>query len=509
MGDDAEANAAPGPEAAPAIAETHLSVLIFIGDRAYKLKKPLDLGFVDFRTREARQAACHRETELNRRLAPDVYLGVADVVGPDGALADHLVVMRRMPASRRLSTLVADGDPSVPDQLHQLARQLVDFHRGAERSPVIDAAATADAVLANWHESFEQLRPFEGRVLDEARCRRVEALVDRYVEGRRSLFDQRIADGHVCDGHGDLQAADVYLLDDGPRVLDCIEFNDRYRHLDVANDVAFLAMDLDRLGAPDLGAAFLSWYRELAGERWPTSLVEHYVAYRAHVRCKVNCLRSAQTSGEEAEEAGAEAARLLNMAHRYLERARVRLVLVGGLPGTGKSTLARSLGHALGWTVLRSDEIRKELAGLAPTERAGASFGEGLYRPETSDQVYAAMLERAATRLAAGETVVLDASWTAERHRARAREVASTALADLDELRCTTPEDVAAARLRARAEAGTDASDATPEIAARLAEVADPWPASSAVDTSGTPDESCAAALAVLGIDLAVEDVVR
>ena len=491
------------------LTETHISVLVFLGDRAYKLKKPVDLGFLDFSTRERRLAACHREVELNRRLAPDVYLGVADVTDVDGSVADHLVVMRRMPPERRLATLVAEGESVVGDQLRGLARLLADFHARAERSPAIDEAATPAAVLANWEESFAQLEPFVGDLLDEDASRRVEHLVRRYLAGRAGLLERRVAEGHVCDGHGDLQAADVFCLDDGPRALDCIEFNDRFRHADVVADVAFLAMDLDRLGAPELGARFLEWYREFSGEWCPPSLVEHYVAYRAHIRAKVACLRAAQLGGPERDGAAAEATRLLHMALRYLDQARVRLVLVGGLPGTGKSTLAEGVATATGWTVLRSDEVRKELAGLDPTSRAGAEFGEGLYDAAHTERTYAELLDRARIALAAGESVVLDASWTDARRREAARALAEATVADLDEVRCVVDPAVATTRLAERAARGTDASDATPAVAEELAARADDWPEAVVVPTDGPVSETLTVALALLAAGSAVTDVVR
>jgi aminoglycoside phosphotransferase family enzyme/predicted kinase len=502
---DDEGTAAPIEPAA--VVETHISVIVFVGDRAYKLKKPVDLGFLDFSTVAARREACHRETDLNRRLAPDVYLGVADVIGPEGETVDHLVVMRRMPSDRRLTTLVVEGDPAVPDHLRALARLLADFHSGAERSPTIDLAARPDAVLANWQQSFDQMRPFVGSVLDADVTQRIEDLVGRYVTGREELFEARIAAGKVCDGHGDLQADDIYCLDDRPRVLDCLEFDDRYRHGDVLADVAFLAMDLDRLGAAELGSTFLRWYREFSADVAPRSLVEHYVAYRAHVRCKVNCLRADQATGAAREDAAREARRLLQMTRRYLERARVRLVLVGGLPGTGKSTLARHLGTELGWTVLRSDETRKERAGLAATERSGDGFGEGLYTTSASDEVYDDLLARARTALRAGETVVLDASWASARHRQLARQVARECVADLDELRCEAPVDVSEERLVDRLARGDDASDATPDVARRLAQRFDAWPEASAVETSGSEADSIGVAVGLLSVPATADDV--
>jgi uncharacterized protein len=453
------------------VVETHISVVVLIGDRVYKLKKPVSLGFLDFSSRELREQACRREVELNRRLAPDVYLGVADVIGEDGRVCDHLVVMRRMPPGRRLATLVREGDP-LDGPLSDIARRLTVFHAKAATADTIAAAGRSDAVQAIWEASFAELAPFAGSVLDLERCNRVEYLVRRYLAGRSALFDRRIRIGAVRDGHGDLQAEDIFCLDDGPRILDCIEFDDRLRHGDVAADVAFLAMDLERLGAPEAATYFLACYREFAGETYPDSLIHHYIASRAHVRCKVACLRHSQGDTESA----AAARTLLDLGLRHLEAARVRLVLVGGLPGTGKSTVAAGLADATGWSVLRSDEIRKDIAGIGHTTAAVAAPGEGLYRPELSEATYENMLERARTALELGETVVLDASWSAERHRERARQLADATDSDLVELRCVAPPATAEQRIRDRLAAGHGPSDATPAVLAAMTAAFDSWP---------------------------------
>jgi uncharacterized protein len=483
----------PAVEAA-AITETHISVLISIADRVYKLKKPVNFGFVDFSDRRRREQACHREVELNRRLAPDVYLGVADVLGVDGEPCDHLVVMRRMPSERRLAALVRDGAP-VDDVLAEVARRIAAFHAAAPTSHEIAAAGRRDAVQAIWEASFDLLGPFIGPVLDPDTCERVTALVRRYLAGRARLFDRRIALGAVRDGHGDLQAEDIFCLDDGPRILDCIEFDDQLRHGDVVADVAFLAMDLERLGAPGAAIRFLARYREFTGETYPQSLAHHYIASRAHVRCKVNCLRH----GQGDDDAAAAARLLLDLAARHLEAARVRLVLVGGLPGTGKSTLAAALADTTGWSLLRSDEIRKDVAGIPHTAAAIAAPGEGLYNPAMTDATYEAVLTRARTALQQGETVIVDASWSSARQRKAAFELAEDSASDLVELCCVAPASVTEERIRSRLATGGDPSDATPEVATAMAGRFDPWPSSFVLDTAGPHDASLVPALAAAG----------
>src|SRR5690606_19188507 len=265
-----------------------------------------------------------------------------------------------------------------------------------------------------WRDSFAQVRPFRGEVLDDELVGEIERLTEDFLSGRRPLFDDRIATERIVDGHGDLLAEDVFCLDDGPRVLDCIEFDDRLRWLDGLDDAAFLAMDLERLGAPHLAERFLNWYVEFAADPAPASLRHHYVAYRAFVRAKVACLRHAQ-SGDPS--AARDAATHTALTARHLRAGEVVLILVGGLPGTGKSTLAGRLADRLGAVLLRSDRLRKELSGIAPETPAAAPYGEGIYGAEWTERTYRELLARAERLLGHGESVVIDASWTRDAHR--------------------------------------------------------------------------------------------
>jgi hypothetical protein len=269
----------------------------------------------------------------------------------------------------------------------------------------------------------------------------------------------------------------VFALPDGPRILDCIEFDDDLRFVDVVDDVAFLAMDLERLGAPDLARTFLRSYATGAGVELPHTLLELSTAYRAQVR-KTACLRAAQhdVGSPEHQDAAASARLLLEICVRHLEAGRVRLVVVGGLPGTGKSTLAAALGAELDAAVLRSDVTRKARAGLAPDDHADAPYRSGLYASDTTDAVYRDLLDQARPLLRAGRSVVLDASFADERHRARSRSLAATTSSAITELRCVLPDESAAVRMQARRAGGHDASDATPEIAQAMASAFDPWP---------------------------------
>lgn len=486
-----------------AVVETHISVLTFVGDRVYKLKKPVHFDFLDFRRREQRREACHREVQVNRRLSPDVYLGVLDVVDGEGRLRDHLVEMVRLPPARRLATLVTEDDPCLPDGLDALARTVADFHADARRGPTLQVDAGHDAATTALERELAELRAVaagEDPVLDPTQLDAVAEAARRWLAGRAPLFADRAAEGHVVDGHGDLQAEDVFCLDDGPRVLDSIEFSDRLRHVDVVDDVAFLVMDLQRLGRPDLAEAFVAAYRRYSGEQAPDSLVAFFAARRALVRAKVTALRAHQLGPGAARTGAAEQARaFVDLAGRDLAAAEVRLVLVGGLPGTGKSTVAEALSATTGAVLLGSDLTRKERAGMSAVRPAPAAYREGLYDPGTTAATYDAMLDRARVALGRGATVVLDASWTDEARRRAARRVAEEVRARLVEVCCVCPTEVAAVRIRERRSAGPTASDADEAVAAAMAADADDWPEAVVLDTDAPIEEVLDRAVDLLG----------
>lgn len=488
-----------GRVAAPRLVETHLSLLLLTDDRVLKWKKPVAFDFIDLRSLDARRRNCEREVELNRRLAPDVYEGVAELHGPDGELWEPVVVMRRLPEERRLATLVRLDDPSVPAALHDVAEVVAAFHATAERSPQIAAHGRADAVAARWAANLRQLRG-AGVRLDPGAADdldAVERLVAAWLPGRSTLLDARADEGHVVDGHGDLQADDVFLLDTGPAIIDCLEFDDGLRAVDVADDAAFLAMDLEHLGRADLATAFVDHYDAACAARGldplPRHLVDVWAAYRAVVRAMVTCLRVAQSDPTSPEHAAGldDVAVLVALARRRLEAAEVRLVLVGGSPGTGKSKLARGLAAAHGWPVIRSDEVRREVL-----DAAGAP---GRYEAAQVDRVYDAVLDAARPLLARGETVVLDATWGSAARRAEARAAATGAGARTIEVRCVVDPETAAARVARRAAKGADVSEATPEVALRLAAAFDPWDEAVEVDTSGPAEETLAVADRAIG----------
>lgn len=475
------------PRAYAEVRETHTGVVFLFGDRAYKLKKPVAFGFCDFSTLALRAEACRREVDLNRRLAPDVYLGVGTMPTAESFVGEPVVLMRRMPADRRLSALVQSG-VDVEDEVRQVARLVASFH---ERTPfeevdehmaAVAAEGRRDALRDRWAANLAEVQRFAGDLLDAADLLAIGADAEQFVAGREPLLSQRVADGRIVDGHGDLLADDIFCLPDGPRILDCLEFDDRLRYVDRIDDVAFLAMDLERLGAPELTSRLLGWYREYSADSAPPALVHHYIAYRAFVRAKVACLRDDQGDPD----ARLQVKELIEITRRHLGAGAVHLVLVGGLPGTGKSTLAGRIADELGLVVLSSDRIRKELAGLNPVEPAPAAYRKGLYTAGHTRKVYAELLSRAELLLSRGESVVLDASWSSALWRTAATHLAERTHTRLTALRCQAPAAVAAERMAGR----HGPSDATEAVAHEMRADADPWPQAHRIDTSADSSEA-------------------
>jgi uncharacterized protein len=482
----AEPNAATGPSDPPQLRETHTGIVVLVGDRAYKAKKPVVTDFLDFSTVQARESACAREVELNRRLAPDSYLGISHLSDAEGGEPEPVVVMRRYPDRLRLASMVRRGEP-VERHLSSIAAALARFHVEAARSRHVDAGGRVPAITARWQENLTELHRHVGTVLASEQLAEVQRLAMRFIDGRAVLFANRISDRRIVDGHGDLIADDVFCLPDRPVLLDCLEFDDQLRYVDGLDDAAFLAMDLEFLGRAELGEFFLAEYRRLACDSAPVGLAHFYLAYRAVVRAKVDCIRAGQ--GDPSAVAGAR--RHLELALGHLRAGTVRLILVGGGPGTGKTTLARGLAERLTAQVISTDDVRRELLAAGELEGDPGSYNTGLYDPDQVAAVYAAVLRRAGLLLAGGQSVILDGTWRAPEHRAQARELASREHCPTVELACTLPLEEAAARIVARVDT---TSDATPGIASAIAGEEHAWEGAHYIDTSRPLGDSLAEA---------------
>lgn len=493
--------------------ETHAGVVLLLGEFAFKFKKPVRFEFLDFSTPEKRRSALERELELNRRIAPEVYLGVAELSTEEGRPPEPVLVMRRLPSYQSLESRAVRGE-DLRSCLTDLAAKLAEFHascRSSAEDSVVGNAAKPEALSRLWEENLSVWRRHSPNVLEEEVVEGCATCARDFLEGRHRLLQERIESGQVRDAHGDLLAADVFCTDSGPEVLDCIEFSDALRYCDVASEAAFLAMDLERLGRQDAARHFLIEY----AKRWqgglPPSLVDHYVAYRASVRAKVALLSFEQGKESKAE----EAQELATICERHARRAIPALVLIGGLPGTGKSTLAKrvassdELAQAMSgrprFEVVRSDVVRKELAGLLPQASSGAGMFQGIYTSEFTDRTYQAMVSYAEELLERGRSVVLDATWSQVAHRQLAREVARRTRSRVVELCLTAPEPVLAGRLRRRSETENDVSEADETVMREIARRFEPWPEALEIDATQGVDTTIRRLRRLLGLDMGGE----
>jgi uncharacterized protein len=477
--------------------ETHISWVFLAGDSVYKVKKPVDLGFLDFTTLDKRRFFCEEEVRLNQRMTHDVYLRVIELRGDDfriggsGPVREVAVHMRRLPHDRMLDGLVRGGQ-AEPALLEEIGRTIARFHAAAATGGEIDALGGLDTISANWRENFEQTAGFGADVLPDAWRREIAAWVDAFLEREAGRFTQRVREGRSRDCHGDLQAQHVCCTE-RVQIFDCIEFNHRFRYGDVASEIAFLFMDLTRLGRGDLAMRFVNAYLEESGDYGAVPLLDFYAAYRAFVRGKVLGFMV-----DTHPEAAPKAYERFALAHRYTQpRPAPRLLITSGIVGSGKSTVARALAAKLGVIVVRTDAVRKHLVGLAPTERGT----EEIYMPEMSRRTYDECFRRAAEILAAGWTVIVDGTFSTVAERDRARALAGRAHVPLTTIWCDAADAVLADRLRRRAADPAEVSDAGPELLighrrryespAREAETI-------RVDTTAGPDAAVDAALHAL-----------
>jgi aminoglycoside phosphotransferase family enzyme/predicted kinase len=455
----------PHPVAAVEVRQTHVSLVFLAGNRAYKVKKPVALGFLDFSTLQRRRHFCAEEVRLNRRLAPSVYRGVVPItqegdtvrVGGTGEVVEWAVEMERLPDAAQLAEYVARGEAN-DEVLARLGRRLAAFHAAAEAGPHIAAAGRFDVVAGNARENFTQSAAHVGVTLSHAVYRRLHDLTEQHLQRLRPLIEARAQRGVARDTHGDLRLDHVYLFPGRPPpddmvVIDCIEFNERYRFADPVADMAFLYTDLLFCGRADLAGAFADAYFEAAGDAEGQTLLPFYTAYRAAVRGKVDGMKAAE---DEVPAAQRQTARqhgrgrwLLALGQLEGPGRRPCLVPIGGLPGTGKSTLARGLAESACFDVIRSDAVRKELAGSREAP-APSAFGAGLYAPEWTERTYAECLRRAEELLFEGRRVVIDASFREDGHRRWFLEAARRWSVPAVCLLCHATPQIVGARLQGR-----------------------------------------------------------
>ena len=462
--------------------ETHISSVFLTEDTVYKVKKPVQLGFLDFTDLQARKHFCETEVELNRRLAPKVYRGVRPVVRdasgthhivtqdavPDGShIVDYAVEMQRLndadAADQRLSAGKLDADA-----LSRIAQRLATFHASARCDAETSRYGERALIEQNVIENFEQTRDSAPEFLSPEEIAAIETWQRQFLEREHARFEARIEAGRIRDGHGDLRLEHCYLgPGDEVQIIDCIEFNDRFRYGDVCADVAFLAMDLAWHERPDLSESFLASYARAADDYDLYTVVDFYESYRAYVRGKVSSMLAADPQAEQASRDHARATvrkyYLLAEACSREPLVKPRLFAVGGIIAAGKSTLANTLAALVHAPVIEADRTRKRLAGSDPqTPWHDAAFA-GHYGPEQTRAVYDELLRRAELILRSGRSVILDASFRRRAHRQAAQALCSRLGCELSFIECTAPEAVCRQRLRERAQ-GPSVSDGRADI---------------------------------------------
>lgn len=449
----------PHAASTPQLLQTHISWVILTGPFAYKVKKPVDLGFVDFATLARRRHFCEQELALNRRLSPELYLDVLPIARQDGRyrlgatehVVEYCIKMVQFDQADLLDCRLAT-DSFDPSWMDTLALSIADFHAQADAGPEIaaygDVQFVRDHILANLEVAEHHL----GTAISQPQLAHIRSFCIETLKQKSVHLATRQARGFIRACHGDLHLRNITLFNGKPCVFDCIEFNDEYRMIDTISDVAFLVMDCDARCRSDLGMRFLSRYLEHTADYASLELLPVYLTYRAGVRGKVACLLADELQQDAASEQMLEARRYFSLAERYTQPTAPSLVIVGGLSGSGKSHLALIGAGAMPAVVIRSDATRKRLAGSHPDKP--------LYGAEMSRLTYDAMFAAAEETLMAGFSAILDATFLRRRDRDRARDLARRLHTPCRVIWLDIPDDTLRERVAARSTQATDISDA-------------------------------------------------
>ena len=488
--------------------ETHVSHVFLAGRFAYKLKKPVKFPFLDASTLALRKRFCQLELSLNRRLAPAIYRRMVPIVetpgglrlGDAGRVVEWVVEMNRLPEERMLDRLVAKRRVSQAD-MRRIADQLIPFFRSAARGRSISHYGHPDQVAELVLGNLRECQLFVGTLLPESDRAALESAYRQYLALHRPLLARRVREGRIIDGHGDLRCENICLTAP-PNIFDCVEFQPAFRCGDMANDFSFLVMDLEFRGRQDLAKALTERYRRRLHDATFEAVLPFYQCHRSLVRGKVRgfgWLQHPRTA--EGRRIRELSRRHFRLALRYARQfAPPRLILVGGVIGTGKSTLARALSESLGAVWLRTDEIR--LRDFAAKRRPGQGFAGGLYAPHVSELVYQRMMRRAEALLAQGRSVVCDGTFSKASGREALRQIARRYHASFHFFECVVPKAVALRRVAKRAAAKSDMSEAKPEHYDRLRAGFEPVHGWSARDWTRLSDNRAPAATARAALNI-------
>jgi aminoglycoside phosphotransferase family enzyme/predicted kinase len=460
--------------AAVELRQTHISYVLLAGDLVYKVKKPARFPFLDASCLAQRRKLCEEEVRLNRRLSPDVYLGVVPIVrrgagfamgGPEAmaGACEFAVKMRRLDEGRMLDRLVREGTAQAA-MMRAVAARVFSFH-----ATVADAQGWRwGSAAAVWRRVIGDLADyarFIGYTVTEGAFGDIESYCRAFIASHWETINERARAGKVRECHGDLRAEQI-CMEREISIFDCLEFSERLRYCDVASEVAFLAMDLDRLEAPHLAQDFVASYVELAGDHGLAAMLPFYKCYRASIRGMVESWRSltAEVSPADREASRALARRYFALAHRYTALAAPAIIAICGLSGTGKSTLARALRERIGFEVVSSDETRKRLGAVARTEHPAEAYAEGIYSDDFSRRTYAELVAKAFVIVREATGVILDATFKDPRNRRLVVESAARARVPVLFVECRCEESEVLRRLRHRALQPGVTSDATVEV---------------------------------------------
>lgn len=453
------------------VIETHISWVLLTGPYAYKIKKPVNFGFLDFTELAAREHFCREELRLNQRLTQDLYLEVLPIGGSvdapqltgDGPAIEYALKMRQFPQDQLLGEVQARGELSEA-HIDALARQIAAFHLDAPQVPLQHELGTPQAIMAPVLQNFEQIRPLLSDKADLQQLEALQAWAESSFERLEPLLARRKAEGFIRECHGDIHLGNVTLLDGQVVLFDCIEFNEPFRLIDIASDAAFLAMDLEDRGLKPLSRRFISAWLEHTGDYAALQLLNFYKAYRAMVRGKVSLFRLGQ------EQDAVQRAVILRQYRRYAALAESYsaipsrlLAITHGVSAVGKSHVAMRLVEALGAVRLRSDIERKRLFGEQPQADQG-QLDAGIYSQDAGTATYQHLHQLADAALHAGFPVVIDATYLKHAQRQAAWQIAEETGVPFLILDCQAPDEVIASWLAQRQEAGQDPSDATLQV---------------------------------------------
>jgi len=452
---------------APTVLETHISYVLLTGRYAYKIKKAVELAFLDFRTLEARRLFCEREVRLNRRLAPALYLGVvpiqgdteAPVLGGDGPAIEYAVKMLEFPQDALASTLLARGALGAAD-IDALAANIASFHKTIDIASATGAHGTPAGIL---RLALQNVTEIDGLATSEAEHREVARLrewTENEYHRRGRVLQLRLEQGFVRECHGDLHLGNIARMDGELVVFDGIEFNDDMRWIDTMSEVAFTIMDLEHRGRAELSHRFLNAYLEHTGDYAGLAVLSFYLVYRALVRAKVALLRAAQEEEVAASASRSEAGRHLALAAKYAAAPHPALIITCGLSGSGKTTGSQAFLERVGAVRVRSDVERKRRHGVAALERSSNAVDVALYTPRETDGTYERLKHLARSIVEAGWTVVVDATFLRRGQRQTFRDLATALRVPFAILSFNAPAATLRKRIAERHAHGADASDA-------------------------------------------------